>query len=512
MKKTLLFFALLFTTAFGYTAQAAESRTVACTAGNLATMAASYLTTVTNLTVTGTIDARDFKTMRDAMPLLEVIDLSGSTVSAYTGKEGTIGAPSTDYPANGIPTYAFYYPSANLGKTSLTTFIYPVSVTTIGNNAFTNCISLNGSLTIPALVTTIGDYAFSCCSGFTGSLTIPSSVTTIGSNAFAYCRGFKGSIIIPSSITTIGDAFWGCSGLFEVNEANPNYSSLDGVLYNKNKTTLIQCLISKTGTLTIPTSVTTIGNWAFWGCSGLTGSLTIPSSVTTIGDWAFIDCSGLTGSLTIPSSVTTIGNWAFLGCSGLTGMLTIPSSVTTIRDFTFDSCSGFTGSLTIPSSITTIGDFAFWGCSGLTSIYSYATTPIDISASQDVFTGVNKTTCILHVPFGSKVLYSKANQWKDFTNIVEDIPNSLNEVSSNSISIYPNPAISTITVSELSSVVSDKAITLSITDVSGNSVLTKSIEPTLNSATIDVSSLSNGAYVMVIQSSNGKVVKRFLKR
>ena len=443
--------------------------------GSLSVVAASYLTTVTHLTVTGTIDARDFKTMRDDMPLLEVVDLSGSTVSAYSGREGTNETVLTDYPANEIPIRAFE------SKTSLTTFIYPASVTSIGESAFESCSGLAGSLTIPSSVTSIGKSAYYCCIGFTGSLTIPSSVTSIGNYAFFGCIGFTGSLTIPTSVTTIGNyAFNYCSGL--------------------------------TGSLTIPSSVTTIGVFVFSNCSGFTGSLTIPASVTSIGNFAFDHCSGLAGSLTIPSSVATIGEYAFNGCSGFTGSLNVPSSVTAIGFFAFAGCSGFTGSLTIPSSVATIGDHAFSNCSGFTSIYSYATTPIYLSASENVFWGISETACILHVPFGSKVLYSKANQWQDFTNIVEDIPNSLNEVLSNAISIYPNPAISTITVSELSSVVSDKDIALSTTDVSGNSVLTKSIEPTLNSATIDVSSLSNGAYVMVIQSSNGKVVKRFLKR
>ena len=112
------------------------------------------------------------------------------------------------------------------------------------------------------------------------------------------------------------------------------------------------------------TSNDDLGDYAFYGCSGLT-SLTIPSSVTSIGSYAFLGCSGLT-SLTIPSSVTSIGYWAFYGCSGLTS-LTIPSGVTSISAWAFDGCSGLT-SLTIPSSVTKIGDHAFRGCSGLTSL------------------------------------------------------------------------------------------------------------------------------------------------
>ena len=106
------------------------------------------------------------------------------------------------------------------------------------------------------------------------------------------------------------------------------------------------------------TSNDKLGDYAFWGCSGLT-SLTLPSGVTSIGRNAFDGCSGLT-SMTIPSSVTSIGGAAFGGCSGLTS-LTIPSGVTEIGDEAFSGCSGLT-SLTIPSSVTSIGDWAFLGC------------------------------------------------------------------------------------------------------------------------------------------------------
>ena len=111
-------------------------------------------------------------------------------------------------------------------------------------------------------------------------------------------------------------------------------------------------------------SVTSIGDAAFLGCSGLT-SVTIPNSVTSIGIYAFYNCSRLT-SVTSGNSVTTSGLWAFYNCSGLTSV-TIPNSVTSIGEFAFHRCSGLT-SMTIPNSVTSIGVGAFEGCSGLTSV------------------------------------------------------------------------------------------------------------------------------------------------
>ena len=239
-----------------------------------------------------------------------------------------------------------------------------------------------------------------------GDLIIPSTiegypVTAIGEDAFKSCYGLT-SVTIPNSVTTIGGwAFRGCTGLTGIWVAsnNSNYSSDSfGVLFNKNKTKIIQApgVIS---VYTIPNGVTTIGEYAFDGCTGLK-SVTIPASVTTIGDDAFFDCTGLT-TVTIPVSVTTIGYFAFRNCTGLTSV-TIPDSVTTIRSWAFSGCTSLTGiwvasnnsnyssdsfgvlfnkskttivqapgaisEYTIPDSVTTIDHSAFRDCTNLTSV------------------------------------------------------------------------------------------------------------------------------------------------
>ena len=192
------------------------------------------------------------------------------------------------------------------------------------------------------------------------------SVTSIGWYAFYECTGLT-SVTIPNSVTSIGVyAFFSCSGLtsFSVAGDNSNYCSKEGVLFNKQQTTLIQYPARKQGEYVIPNSVTSIVDYAFAGCSGLT-SLTISNSITSIVDYAFAGCSSLT-SITIPNSVTSIGTEAFSGCSSLTSV-TIPNSVTSIGTEAFYGCSGLT-SVTIPNSITSIVDYAFEGCSSLTSV------------------------------------------------------------------------------------------------------------------------------------------------
>ena len=262
---------------------------------------------------------------------------SYEVTSCNTAVSGELTIPATyeGLPVTGIGDSAFYE------CTNLTEIIIPDSVTRIGDFAFNSCTGLT-ILTIGNSVSSIGDYAFFNCTGLT-SVTIPESVTSIGFESFRACSALN-SITIPKSVTSIGyEAFSCCTALtgIWVDENNSSYcSDIQGVLYNKAKSELIQAPGRISGEYVIADSVTSICSAAFEDCLGLTG-IVIPADVTSIGDRAFRGCTSLT-DIAIPKSVTSIGYHAFYGCVGLTS-ITIPDSVTSINSGAFFDCASLTG-------------------------------------------------------------------------------------------------------------------------------------------------------------------------
>ena len=364
-------------------------------------------TSLTSVTIPGSVTSIGVSAFAFCKSLTSVTIPNSVTSINYEAFRSCESLTSVTIPdsVTSIDMSAFY------GCSSLTSVTIPDSVTSIGKQAFLDCTSLT-SVTIPDSVTSIGDSAFCNCKSLT-SVTIPDSVTRIGERAFSKCESLT-SVTIPNSVTSIGwGAFSNCAALtgIRVAEGNSHYASdASGVLFSKDKTTLVQCPGAFSGSYAIPNSVTSIGDYAFSGCSSLT-SVTIPDSVTSIGKWAFSECKSLT-SVTIPGSVTSIGNCAFASCTSLTGIwvaegnshyasdasgvlfnkdmttlvqcpgafaaYTIPDSVTRIGERAFYYCTSLT-SVTIPNSVRSIGKWAFRGCSSLTSV----TIPNSVTSIDD---------------------------------------------------------------------------------------------------------------------------------
>ena len=280
-------------------------------------------------------------------------------VAGYTGDASELIIPAS---YQGKPVVAIG-DSAFEDCHSLSTITIPSSVITIGDYAFIGCDSLQ-AITIPASITTIGIHAFGWCDSLTtvnfveesqlttidlgafsyceslSEIEIPSSVTTIGIYAFLCCESLA-TITIPSSVSIIGESAFGfCSSLAEINVAEENsaYRSVDGDLYSKDGTVLVQYAIGKTATaFNIPSSVTNIGHGAFRH-SGSLEIIAIPTSVINIGDYAFADCSLLTmADFAEGSQLVGIGQGAFSSCSALSSIM-IPASVTTIGFDAFEDC------------------------------------------------------------------------------------------------------------------------------------------------------------------------------
>ena len=220
------------------------------------------------------------------------------------------------------------------------------------------------TLVIPDGVMRIGEREFCKCSALM-SIIIPSSVTSIGDMAFWRCESFS-SITIPDSVTSISNyAFWGCRSLESiiVEEGNTVYHSEGNCLIKTDSKTLV--LGCKNSIIPSDGSITSIGEYAFDGCSSLT-SITIPDSVTSIGNKAFYHCDSLT-SINIPDGVTSIGKGVFHWCSSLTS-ITIGGGVTSIGEDAFCWCD-LLKSITIPEGVTSIGSHAFYGCDSLKEVY-----------------------------------------------------------------------------------------------------------------------------------------------
>ena len=618
-RKLFIFLSLLFTVL----CSAQTSKNVNVTnAGSLSTLInATEKQSITDIVVSGNIDTRDFRFMRDEMTVLANIDISNVTIQSYTGTDGTNNGVSTVYPANQIPKFSFY--NLTVGKKLLKSIIFPNSLQSIGDDAFYDCDGLT-EVNIPNSVQTIGYAAFQYCDGF-NTINLGSGLSSIGDQAFYKCLNLRivnlsaatpptyggyafrlsnlsivyvpdGSVnlykttdlwkdlpIASNKVITVNNSAAGgiiaalngigitapetISKLIVTGYVNSadftqfrnsmpllmeldlSGATLDGntvpanALQNKTILTKVKLpstvvsigdyAFSNCGNLAeifpLSTSLTSIGAYAFWKCLSIKSELLFPSSLKTIGSFAFNTCSGLKGSLSIPNSVTSIGSYAFQGCSGFDGTLSLPATITTIPSGAFAGCTGIMGALTIPESVTTIdasafydfkkitelvmgnristiGDEVFRNAANLSKITITSTVPPTITSTT--FGGVPKSTCELYVPDASVQAYKAADCWKEFITI-----KPLSSIGSYSVSMQVGIG-GTVSVNSMNygngSVIyanKDAVVTFNIVPNTGYEIASL----TFNGTDV-LSQITNGQYTTSVITGNSTFTVSFKKK
>ena len=331
------------------------------------------------------------------------------------------------YDANEIPAYAFGNATWSDGKKSnLVYFSFPEKVTKIGKYAFSGTL-LSGALVIPSDVTEIGDNAFNGTD--ITSLELPHHLVKIGNEAFSGCASLGGSLSLPESLEELGSsAFYGCRLLTGTLSIPSKISKIPSGCFGG---------CGFTGDLVIPEGIVEIGGSAFTGCSSLTGQLSLPTSLKKIGGSAFSSC-GLQGELVIPSEIQVIPTgcfeWnafssiifaensellkieeaAFAYNQRLSEPVILPEGLLTIGSRVFE-WDRMLPSVSIPSSVNTIAERAFSSCNGMSSLVCNVVTPPVLGKS--VFDGVAKDNFTLEVPEQSVSKYQTSAGWSDFRRI-----------------------------------------------------------------------------------------------
>ncbi|MBR2032900.1 MAG: leucine-rich repeat protein [Alistipes sp.] len=362
-------------------------------------------TKIKNLKITGETNINDFYFMRDEMSILQSVNMKEcvvveneipqkafykkATLTSFVFPKEVISiGPDAFHHTNLMGALIIPEGVKSIGEgesggfsfaycAGLTSLSLPSTLEYIGEQSFSECRGLSGTLSIPSNVKFIGKFAFDCCSGFTGDLNLPKNLEHLGNRAFSYCTGLTGSLIIPEKITVIEEkTFIGCG--FD-------------------------------GTLKLPHNLLIIGSSAFYGC-GFQGTLELPEGLISIGRGAFNE-NRFSGELRLPSTLTQIDTEAFRKCFNLTGVVELPKDILMVPANCFEECKQLEGVI-LPKGLEHIQSGAFKNCYQLGAITSHALVPPTVAS--DAFNGVAKDNFTVEVPEVSVNDYVLAPVWKEF--------------------------------------------------------------------------------------------------
>ena len=425
--------------------------------GKLDALIGNDAATATELTLSGTMDARDFKFIAESMPGLSTLDLGEVTIEEYSDKE-PLFANFTYYPANELPKYS-------LMGTSIRSVVLPSTLTSIGEASFAGCTELS-EITVPSTVTEIGNYAFS------GDVKLTAvkgceNVTKVGEYAFSHDGELASVAAMPKLENVGGYAFLDSKRLASFTFAATVQTIGEGAFSGSGLTA-----VDMSGS----PRLNVIGAWAFADNSSLK-EVKLPQTVAAIGDGAFFYSTSLQ-SIRVPSGVTKINDFAFMGGKAM-ATVELPEGLKEIGDYAFSDWQNVKKIL-VPSTVEYIGERAMRNWDSLEELTSEAPAPPALG--DDVWENVDPEGVELRVPEASVPAYHDAEQWKEFFK-----SSSAQQLSPSGIRVTVSGDVVTI--------ISDSCITLAqLFDMSG--IVLASVRPDTAQTAFNLSGFSGRTYVV----------------
>ncbi len=475
---------------------------VDCTAGSLSTLIDD--TSISSLTITGTIDARDFQFIAKNLSSLETLDLSNAEVVAYSDAKSPLFMSITSYDSQAIPATAF------MGK-KLRNVTLPEGLTKIGTAAFAGCQNLE-SITLPSNLETIEPYAFSACNSLS-SVIIPATLQELGEGAFSRCKCLEAVTINPDDSFTVGkDAFQDCTALSSLNLGS-NVTAIGPGAFsgctslttptinsNSNLTTISEAAFASSGVEEIAlnrcNSLTSIGMWAF--ANTPLNSVTLPESLESLGDGAFYYNLDME-QIDIPAGITSLSNYLLAGNNAIDMDQPVKDGVTSIGDYAFynwDQIREFT----FPESVEFVGTMAMAGQSSLERVTAHPLTVPELGDS--VWAGVNQPVIPLITDPSVTEDYKAAEQWKEFKIEHDAPPTSIDNTFANNDLQVKAHFEGTMLIVNASTVIAK----VSIFDING--VLLSAATPASEQAQLNTANF-NGKFYIVNVILDGGIQRSF---